>query len=159
MDVLLKGRRFYVSNHFLELILVFYECWWMRRRTDVAIAVKQACNLRFSWCSHIDDKNMKWRFADTNFTSSRRKMGHRHLIKIFTSFRLRSSVIPKKKKTSGEIPGIITPKGSQICISQSERGRQRGECFKKIVQTSIKDSLLHHLFPPLVPFAMATEYW
>lgn len=29
----------------------------------------------------------------------------------------------------------------------------------KILQPSIKDSLLHHLFPRLDPFTMATECW
>lgn len=99
---------------------------------------------------------IKWRFVDTNFTSPPRKMGHRHRVKMSPSFGWRSSVIQEKKW--GDLWHYQQQRGVKFALA-SRREEERGRVFQTITQTSIKDSLLHHLFPPLIPFAMATEYW
>lgn len=61
---------------------------------------------------------------------------------------------PRKR---GDILHSLQPKNSKMLKRAKQEGWYKRESVLKIMQASIKDSLLHHLFPRLGPFTMATE--
>lgn len=59
-------------------------------------------------------------------------MGHRRLIKIFTSFRLKSSVIPKKKKKKELGTSLVLLHQSEVKFAlASQKEEDKGESVSK----------------------------